>query len=192
MPQVTPHRGVGWPSSVKKSPLVSITSNMFFSDSGKASASRSVLAVAQKCPMISRMESQRAGNVGRLERGVRCWRKTLDNIMAALSLVSSLPWSPFPTSSSFLNIGNKTLKNANSHCEGDKTWRSGSRRLLCRRVRDWVLTCWRESQQSLAMPCRAGHQATSHSSPGCLAQAVCTPSALVSSTCIKSSSWRVT
>ena len=112
LPQVTPHRGVGWPCSVKKRPrpLVSITSNMFFRDSGSASANRSELALVQNWPMISRMESQSAENVGRLERGLRCCRNTLDSIMAALSLVSSLP-----SSSSFLNIGKRTRRKANSH-----------------------------------------------------------------------------
>ena len=116
------------PEGVKKSPppLVSITNNMFFNDSGRASARRSVLAVAQNWPIRSRMVNQSAGKVGRLARGVKCCRKTLDNIMAALNFVSSRLGSAFVwvglISNNFLNIGNKTRRNANSHWAGDRTW----------------------------------------------------------------------
>ena len=75
-----------------------------------------------------------------------------------------------------------------SHCPGDRTWRSDTSRLLCSSVRACVLTLALLSQHSLAMPCSTGHQAMSHSSSVPLSQAVCTPMALVCSTCIRSSS----
>ena len=120
LPQVTPHSVVGCPLDVKNKflPLVSITSNMFFRLSGRASARISVLAVAQNCPTKSRIVSHRAVKVGRLDKGPRCCRNTLDSIIAALSFVSSLPWSGLadpPISNNFLSIGKRTLRKANSH-----------------------------------------------------------------------------
>ena len=92
LPQVTPHSGVGSPASVKKRPppFVSITSSMFFRDSGRASA-RMSLAVTLNWPIRSRMDSQRAENVGSPDKEARCWRNTLDSIIAALNFVSSIP-----------------------------------------------------------------------------------------------------
>jgi len=71
LPQVTPHSGVGCPASVKNNPfpLVSITSNIFFRDSGSASAKMSVLAVAQNWPTKSNIVSHSALNVGKLDKG---------------------------------------------------------------------------------------------------------------------------
>ena len=49
-------------------PLVSMTSNMFFRLSGRASARMSLLAAAQNWPTRSNMESHSAEKVGRLQR----------------------------------------------------------------------------------------------------------------------------
>ena len=55
-----------------------MTSSMFLSDSGRASARRSEAAVSTKWLIRSRMVSHSAVKVGREESGPRCCRKTCE------------------------------------------------------------------------------------------------------------------
>lgn len=104
-------------SALWKIPAVSITSSMFFRDSGIASNSKSLDPACMYLSMKSRMVSQRAAKVGKDSRGERCWRKTFDRSVQALILVSSIP----PTSaglmlsSSLVSKGKSTLLKQDSH-----------------------------------------------------------------------------
>lgn len=115
-------------------PAVSITSSMFFRDSGMASSSKSLEPACMYLSIKSRIVSHRAAKVVSDSSGERCCRNTLESSVEALILVSSIP----PTSaglmfsSSLVSRGNSTLLKQDSHSRASRACRSCTRRARCK------------------------------------------------------------
>ena len=151
-----------------------MTSNMFLSSSGTASASRSEEAAAMNLLMRSRTVAHSAGKEPPQpplspplndERGERCCRKTLPSRVAALVLVSSMAvFSPgLARSRSWSSIGKRTAAKADSHSRAPiSAWRSRKRSARWREERADVRMWLRLSQQRRAVPWSSGHHARGH------------------------------
>lgn len=134
-------------------PAEDITSNIFFNDSGIASNKSSLLSAFMKVWRRSRTVNQSGRNPGRLKRGVRWWRKTLERRVAALNLVSSTPIGSFGAigSWSWANNGNRTCSR---HCDHSMavSWVNSWARRDWRKVIAEARTGLLQSPQSLAIP----------------------------------------
>jgi hypothetical protein len=85
--------------------------------------------------MKSSIVNQSAVNVGKVNKGERCWRNIRQSNCDTRTRVSSIPytWSViFVVSSNFSNNGNNTLLNTDSHSVGDNIWSSGNKTLRWR------------------------------------------------------------
>lgn len=130
------HNAVVVLASVKKIPAVSITNNMFFNDSGTASANKSDVAARMNFCIKSNTVNHNAVKVGNVVNGVKCCKNTLPNNVAALVLVSSMAvFSPgLLLTRRWSSIGKRTLVKVASHSAGVNVFRSWKRSALCKVV----------------------------------------------------------